>query len=79
MPGSVISWAYERHGGGRSFAFTGCHLHESWGLDGFRKLIVNGILWSAGQEIPSGGASVKLDRTELMLHLDKKPAPAKKK
>jgi hypothetical protein len=76
-PGTVISWAYERPGGGRSFAFTGCHLHESWGLDGFRTLIVNGILWSAGQEVPSGGAPVKLDRAELMLHLDKKPAAKK--
>jgi hypothetical protein len=65
---------YERPGGGRSFAFTGCHLHESWGLDGFRRLIVNGILWSAGQDIPQGGAPVVLDPADLKTNLDRKPA-----
>ena len=32
----IVGWAYERPGGGRSFAFTGCHIHASFGLDGFR-------------------------------------------
>jgi hypothetical protein len=70
----IISWAYDRPGGGRSFAFTGCHLHESWGLDGFRRFIVNGILWSAGQDIPPGGAPVVLDPADLKRHFDKRPA-----
>jgi type 1 glutamine amidotransferase len=70
---AVVSWAYERPEGGRAFAFTGGHLHESWGKDGYRRFLVNGILWSAGLEIPKDGAPVKLDPAELMRHLDRKP------
>jgi len=27
---AIVSWVYERPGGGRSFTFTGCHLHDSF-------------------------------------------------
>jgi type 1 glutamine amidotransferase len=70
---AIVSWAYERPGGGRSFAFTGGHLHESWGQEGYRRFLVNGILWSAGLEVPKDGAPVKLGPAELMRHLDRKP------
>ncbi len=70
---AIISWAYERPSKGKSFAFTGCHLHESWKLDGYRKYIVNGILWSAGVELPKGGAPVKLPAEEAWINLDPKP------
>jgi hypothetical protein len=72
----IVSWAYHRPDGGRSFVFTGCHLHESWGLEGMRRFVTNGILWSAGLDVPSGGAPVALDADELKKHLD--PVPAKK-
>jgi len=72
----IVSWAFARPDGGRSFVFTGCHLHESWQFEGMRRFVVNGILWSAGLEIPSGGAPVALDPTELKKYLD--PVPAKK-
>ncbi|MBI3856152.1 MAG: hypothetical protein HY293_10735 [Planctomycetes bacterium] len=71
-----MSWAYLRPDGGRSFVFTGCHLHESWGLEGMRRFVINGILWSAGLEIPAGGAPVALEADELKKHLD--PLPPKK-
>jgi hypothetical protein len=72
----IVSWAYQRPDGGRSFVFTGCHLHESWGLEGMRRFVTNGILWSAGLDVPSGGAPVALEADELKKHLD--PVPAKK-
>jgi hypothetical protein len=71
---SIVGWAYERPNGGKSFTFTGCHLHESWKIDGFRRFIVNGILWSAGQEIPKEGAPVVLKAEDEKRHLDAKPA-----
>ena len=71
---TIVSWAYERPTGGRSFTFTGCHLHESYAEDGYRRFLVNGILWAAGKDIPADGAPVKLDPTELNRHLDRKPA-----
>jgi type 1 glutamine amidotransferase len=74
----VVAWTYDRPAGGRSFVFTGCHLHVSWGLEGMRRFVVNGILWSAGLEIPAGGAPVALDPEDLKKNLDVKPAAAKK-
>jgi trehalose utilization protein len=70
----IVSWTYARPDGGRSFVFTGCHLHETWGLEGMRRFVANGILWSAGLEVPAGGAPVELDPAELKLNLDPKPA-----
>ena len=70
----VVSWAYARPDGGRTFVFTGCHLQESWGLEGMRRFVTNGILWSAGLEVPAGGAPVALDPDDLKRHLDPKPA-----
>lgn len=69
----VVSWAYSRPDGGRTFAFTGCHAHVAWGLEGMRRFVVNGILWSAGQEIPTGGAPVALEPDDLKRYLDPKP------
>lgn len=69
---AIISFAFERPHGGRSFTFTGCHLHESWKLPGFRQFIVNGILWSAGLEIPEKGAPVVLKPADERVHLDRK-------
>lgn len=72
----IVSWAFQRSDGGRSFVFTGCHLHSSWGLEAMRRFVTNGILWSAGLEIPSAGAPVALETGELKKYLD--PIPAKK-
>ncbi len=77
----VIAWAHQRAGGGRGFGFTGADLHKSWGYESQRKLVVNGILWSAGLEVPKDGAKTQFAETDLNRNLDKKTAakPAAKK
>ena len=72
----VMAWAFERPGGGRSFAFTGCDLHKNWEVESQRKLVINGILWSAGLKVPEGGAKVPFKEGDLQRNLDAKPAPA---
>lgn len=74
----VIGWAHQRAAGGRGFGFTGADLHKSWSYESQRKLVVNGILWSAGLEVPADGAMTKFDETDLNKNLDKKTAPAPK-
>jgi type 1 glutamine amidotransferase len=65
-PNETIGWVYERKdskgplGLGRSFGFTPCHYHVNFGDRDFRRLVVNGILWTAGIEIPEKGAPVEL-------------------
>jgi Trehalose utilisation len=73
----VVSWAYERPGpaGGRSFVFTGGHLHKSLGDEGYRKFLVNGILWTAGVAIPEKGSRVALSAADLARSLEAQPGP----
>jgi hypothetical protein len=75
----VMAWAYERPNGGRSFAFTGCHIHKNWELESERRLVTNGILWTAKFEIPEAGAPVTFNPASLAANLDNKPAPPAKK
>jgi hypothetical protein len=57
----VVAWTFERDGGGRSFGNTLGHFHENFLVDPFRRLIVNGILWTARRDIPEAGAPCALD------------------
>jgi len=50
-----VAWAYERPDGGRGFGFTGGHWHWSWAHNDFRKLVLNGLVWIAGAEVPPNG------------------------
>jgi type 1 glutamine amidotransferase len=50
-----VAWARQRPDGGRGFGFTGGHWHWNWAHDQFRKLVLNGIAWTAGLEIPPDG------------------------
>lgn len=76
---AIVAWAYGRPGGGRSFAFTGCHLHASFAAEGYRRFLTNGILWAAGVEVPAAGASVRLDADNLGRYLvaPRQEAPAR--
>jgi len=48
----VVAWAYEREGGGRSFATTLGHPYANWNdwrIEAFRHMVLNGIRWTLGQ------------------------------
>ncbi|MHC5058057.1 MAG: family 16 glycoside hydrolase [Planctomycetota bacterium] len=56
--GEHLAWAYERPGGrGRGFGFTGGHWHWNWAHDDYRRLVLNGLVWVAGAEVPEGGVA----------------------
>jgi hypothetical protein len=76
---AIVAWSFERagEGKGRSFTFTGCHLHVSFAEEGYRRFLTNAILWTAGVEVPKTGAPVKLEKDDLAKYLQKAP-PAKK-
>ncbi|SIN73817.1 Trehalose utilisation [Singulisphaera sp. GP187] len=71
--GAIVSWLYERPDGARSFTFTGGHLHQSFAEEGYRRFLVNGILWTAGVAIPASGAPVALNPTDLNTSAPAKP------
>lgn len=66
---AIVAWTYERPTRGRTFNFTGGHLHSSFMEEGYRRFLVNGILWSAGIEIPQAGAPVALTSPDLEKYL----------
>jgi len=72
----VVAWAYSRPHNGRSFCFTGIDAHSAWSLPGLRRLITNGILWSAGNEIPQAGAFCDIDRAVIDSYLSPRRSPA---
>lgn len=68
------AWGFERPGGGRTFGFTGGHTHWNWGRDELRKLILNGVYWTTGAEVPSNGISTtRPTATEMLAHLQGNP------
>lgn len=71
----IVSWAYERPGGGRAFCFTGLDAHSAWSLPGVRQLIVNGILWAAGLAVPNTGAACAVSASPLNGYLTPRGFP----
>jgi hypothetical protein len=76
---AIVAWAFEREGGGRSFAFTGGHLHASFAEEGYRRFLTNSILWTAKVEIPTTGAPVALAPGDLTKYLDNRTKAKEKK
>ena len=68
----TMMWAVERPDGGRGVGFTGGHFHTNWGIEGFRKIVLNALLWVSKVEVPTGGVEAKLDEGELLKNLDEK-------
>jgi hypothetical protein len=67
----TLMWGYERPGGGRGVGFTGGHYHHAWAVDGFRTVVLNALVWSAGLEVPEGGVrSEPLTEEDLNANLD---------
>ena len=48
----VVGWVYERPDGGRAFGTTLGHPYNNFRIEAFRRMIVNGILWTAKVEVP---------------------------
>jgi type 1 glutamine amidotransferase len=69
----IVGWVFERPDGGRAFGTTLGHPYKNFQIEAFRRMLVNGILWSAHRDVPKDGAPVNLRAEELALP----PEPAK--
>lgn len=63
----MVAWAAERADGGRSFGFSGLHYHENWKLAEYRRLVLQGVLWTLKRPIPEGGMPVEITPDDLKL------------
>jgi len=68
----TMMWVVENPGGARGFGFTGGHYHKNWGDPGFRKVVLNALLWIAKVEVPPGGVGSEVTSEELAQNLDPK-------
>ncbi|MFC1636954.1 family 16 glycoside hydrolase [Planctomycetota bacterium] len=59
-----VAWVKERPNGGRGFGFTGGHWHYNWAHNDFRKVVLNGLVWVTGVEIPPAGVPSKTPSVE---------------
>ncbi|MEM9643548.1 MAG: hypothetical protein AAF989_01030 [Planctomycetota bacterium] len=60
----VVAWGIERGDGGRGFGIVMPHFFRSWDNDELRKMIFNGIVWTAKAEVPFKGVEVDLQALE---------------
>jgi hypothetical protein len=75
----ITAWTFDRPDGGRGFGFTGGHWYGNW-IDSvdtpdaakLRRVVLNGILWSARVPVPAEGAPVTLDPADQGMWLDTK-------
>jgi hypothetical protein len=74
----VVAWAYNRPDGGRSFSMSGLDAHSAFELEGVRKFVINGILWSAKLKVPKNGADTTASLTTINSFLTPRTAPAPK-
>lgn len=51
----IVSWCIQRDDGGRGFGIVMPHFYRNWKQDDLRTLILNGITWTARQEVPREG------------------------
>ena len=65
----TVGWVYQRpnSSSGRSFGNTLGHFHKNFCIPGFRRDLINGILWTAHCDLPPDGAPCKLTEKELEL------------
>jgi type 1 glutamine amidotransferase len=64
----VVAWAFDRpdSAGGRSYGNTLGHFHQNFGLEPLRKLMLDGILWTAHREIPAAGAPCAISEADMV-------------
>lgn len=54
----VVAWTVGGPDATRGFGFSGGHTHRHWYDPNLRRLVINGLLWTLGLEIPPGGFSL---------------------
>ena len=55
----ALIWCRDSKSGIRGAGFVGGHYHNNWAIDGYRKLVLNTIVWVARVEIPKNGVESK--------------------
>lgn len=60
----VVAWGTERPDGGRGVGIVMPHFYRSWLVDDLRTLILNGVVWTTGANVPESGVASPPPRLE---------------
>jgi type 1 glutamine amidotransferase len=75
----AVAWAVSRPDGGRGVGIVMPHFFKNWQNEDLRRLILNGVVWSARLEVPAEGVKTKLPDLATFKPAAVEPAvPAKK-
>lgn len=66
----IIAWTCRNENGARGFGFTPGHAHRYWYDDHVRHLVLNGLAWAAGLEIPAHGVTLVSPSVPLFATID---------
>jgi hypothetical protein len=66
----TLAWVVENPNNSRGFGFTGGHFHQHWANPGYRQLVLNAIVWTAGLEVPENGVSSNVAATPAYQTID---------
>lgn len=70
-----VAWAFERPEGGRAFGFTGAHFHWNWEDESFRRIVLNAIVWAAGDAVPTNGVPLRIVNRQMLEENQDEPKP----
>jgi type 1 glutamine amidotransferase len=76
----IVAWCIERADGGRGMGVVMPHYFRNWKLEDLRRLILNGIVWTAKLDVPAQGVQTTLpDLATFAPAAVEPPPPAPKK
>ena len=56
----AVAWCVQRADDGRGFGIVMPHFYKNWSNEDLRRFVLNGIVWTAGVEVPADGVNSKL-------------------
>jgi len=57
----AVAWCVDRAAdGGRGFGIVMPHFYRNWAIEDLRRLILNGIIWTARRDVPADGVQTNL-------------------
>ncbi|MBM3762275.1 MAG: ThuA domain-containing protein [Acidobacteria bacterium] len=74
----VVSWCVQRPDRGRGFAVVMPHFYRNWKNEDFRRFVLNGIVWSAGREVPRRGVETNAPDMAAFTPESLEPIPRKR-
>jgi outer membrane protein assembly factor BamB/type 1 glutamine amidotransferase len=57
--GRIVAWAHQRPHGGRGFGTSCGHFYQNWEHEGFRRTLLNALVWTAGLDVPPEGVQAR--------------------